>query len=45
MNAIDNLYKDNGKKEQLIARRKRLTEMLLKEKQEHEVNLFSNYHF
>ncbi|XP_031573283.1 trichoplein keratin filament-binding protein-like [Actinia tenebrosa] len=39
MNAIDNLYKDNSKKEQLVERRKRLTEMLLKEKQDHEREL------
>lgn len=37
MNAIDNLFQKETSKEQLADRRKRLSEMLLKEKQEQEV--------
>lgn len=37
MNAVDNLFQKENSKEQLADRRKRLSEMLLKEKQEQEV--------
>lgn len=38
MNAVDDLYKKQTTKDNLKDRRKRLSDMLLSEKQEHEVS-------